>query len=106
MNAEQINGLIRTLLTAGGPIAGLLALYGLPADKVTAWLSIATIVLPPIFSFLWSLHEKRTDAQLARVEAMPGVKIGVDTSESSPAPQAAIDAANNPTRTKIESVTA
>ena len=102
MNSEQLTGLIRTLLAAGGPIAGLMALYGLPPDKVTAWVSLAAIVLPPIAAGIWSFVAKRTDAQLARVEAMPGVKIAVDTSAISQAPQAAKEAAADPSRPNVE----
>lgn len=85
MNNEQLTGLIRTLLAAGGPIAGLLALYGLPPDKVTAWLSLALVVLPPVVAGVWSLMSKRDASLAASASHVKGVEVVVDADHASTA---------------------
>lgn len=100
MNSEQFSGLIRTLLAAGGPLASLLAVYGLPPDKITAWLAVALAVLPPVAAGIWSWASKRDAAQVARIEAMPGLKLLVTNTETAPA--AAVKAAYDDNHPKVE----
>ncbi len=95
MNLDQIQSLIRTLLAAGGPIAALLVQYGLPADKVTIWLSLALAILPPIAAGVWGIVVKTDKAKVAAAGAMPGVSVIVDTSVASPASAGAQAAATD-----------
>ena len=92
-NLDQWLSLTRTLLAAGGPISGLLVLYGLPQDKATMWLSVALIVVPPIVSAVWGLLNKTDRNKLATVNAMPGVDVTVAPSASAGAKAAAQDPA-------------
>ncbi len=97
MNLDQWLGLIRTALAAGGPIAGLLTIYGLPQDKVTMWLGLALLIVPPIASGIWSWATKTDKAKVASAGAMPGVSVIVDTSVASPASAGAQAAAQDKT---------
>jgi hypothetical protein len=93
MNLDQIQSLIRTLLAAGGPIAALLVQYGMPQDKVSIWISIALVVLPPVVAAVWGIITKTDAAKVAAVGAMPGVSVIVAPSASAGAQAAAADKA-------------
>ncbi len=84
-NLDQILGLVRTLLAAGGPVAGLMTIYGFPENKTALWLGLASIVIPPVVSGVWSWATKTDKAKVAAAGAMPGVSVIVDTSTTSPA---------------------
>lgn len=92
MNLDQILVLVRTLLAAGGPISGLLVLYGLPQDKAAMWLSIALIIVPPFVSAVWGIINKTDKNKLAAAGLMPGVAVTVASNAS----DGAKDAANDP----------
>jgi hypothetical protein len=102
MNIDQILGLVRTLLAAGGPAAGILIAVGFPQDKVTLWIGIALSVIPPLVSAVWSGMVKTDKAKVAAAGAIEGVKVTVDTSENSPAPIGAQDAARDPSVPGVE----
>lgn len=70
MNLDQILSLVRTLLAAGGPISGLLVMYGMPGDKAALWLSVALIVVPPLVSAVWGVLNKTAANKVATVAAM------------------------------------
>ncbi len=91
MNLDQFLSLVRTLLAAGGPISGLLVLYGLPQDKTAMWLSIALIVIPPLASGIWGIVTKTDRAKVAAVGAMAGVTVNVTQDASDGAQAAAQD---------------
>jgi hypothetical protein len=96
MNLDQILGLVRTLLAAGGPVVGILTAYGFPQDKVALWVGIALTVISPIVSAVWSVLNKTAAAKVAAAGAIEGVTVKVDTSENSPAPIGAQEAARDP----------
>ncbi len=92
MNLDQILSLVRTLLAAGGPISGLLVIYGLPQDKAALWLSVGLIVIPPIISAIWGIVNKTDKAKVAAAGAMQGVTVTV----AADAPEGAKAAAQDP----------
>jgi hypothetical protein len=92
MNLDQFQSLIRTLLAAGGPIAGLLTLYGFPQDKTAMWLGLALAILPPIASAIWGILTKTDAAKVAAAGAMTGVQVTV-APNASPGAKAAAAAA-------------
>lgn len=100
-NLDQILGLVRTLLATGGPVAGLMTIYGFPGDKTALWLGLAGIVIPFTVSAVWSWVSKTDKAKVASAGAMPGVSVIVDTSTRSPASAGAQAAAND---TKVPGV--
>lgn len=71
-------GIIRILFAAGGPIGAWLLVHGLkPGDLDT--LQAFLIGGVPVLMMAWSWWSNRQGAQVARVEAMPGVKqVAVD----------------------------
>ncbi len=91
MNLDQWLGLIRTALAAGGPIAGLLTIYGLPQDKVTMWLGLALLIVPPIASGVWGVVNKTDKNKIAAAGAMEGVQVTVGPDAPLGARQAAAD---------------
>lgn len=93
MNLDQLLSLVRTLLAAGGPVAGLLTMYGMQESKVGMWLSLALIVVPPIISAVWGVLSKTDAAKVAAAGALPGVTVTV----APDAPLGARAAAADPT---------
>jgi hypothetical protein len=91
MNLDQVLSLIRTLLAAGGPIAALAVMYGMPGDKVAAWTSLALAILPPIASGVWGIMARTDAAKVASAGAMPGVNVTVAPTASPGAQSAAAD---------------
>jgi len=91
MNLDQILSLVRTLLAAGGPISGLLVMYGVPNDKATMWLSLALIIVPPVVSAIWGIASKTDKAKVAAAGAMEGVTVTVAPTASPGAQAAAQD---------------
>jgi hypothetical protein len=91
VNLDQVQALIRTLLAAGGPIAALAIMYGIPGDKVAAWTSLALAVLPPIAAGVWGVLSKTDAAKVASAGAMPGVNVTVSPTASPGAQAAAAD---------------
>ncbi len=71
MNQTQIESLLRILLAAGGPVAGLLTNYGMAPGQVNNWLTILLIVLPPLGSAIWGLYRNTDKQNVAKVAAMP-----------------------------------
>jgi len=93
MNLDQVLSLIRTLLAAGGPIAALAVMYGMPGDKVAAWTSLALAILPPVASGVWGIMARTDAAKVASAGAMPGVNVTVSPAASPGAQAAAADPA-------------
>lgn len=73
MNTDQFTSMLRVLLAAGGPVAGLLTNAGLNAGAVTNILTVALIVLPPIVSGIWGYVVHTDRSKLAAAAAVPGV---------------------------------
>lgn len=73
MNADQVTSLLRVLLAAGGPVAGLLANAGMAAGTVNNILTIALIVLPPLISAVWGYIIHTDKSKIAAAAAVPGV---------------------------------
>jgi len=93
VNLDQFLGLVRTLLAAGGPVAGLLTIYGFPQDKTALWLGLALAIVPPIATAVWGILAKTDAANVARVGAMPGVTVAVGPTASAGAQSVAADPA-------------
>lgn len=83
MNLDQFLGLVRTLLAAGGPVAGLFTIYGYPQDKVTLWLGLALAVIPPIAAGVWSMAAKTDRAKVTSASQVPGATVMVDPRKAS-----------------------
>lgn len=93
MNSDQLTSLLRVLLAAGGPVAGLLANAGLQAGMVNNILTIALIVLPPLSSAVWGYVVHKDANKIAAASNVPGVQsITIATN----APSAAASTAANP----------
>jgi hypothetical protein len=73
MNQDQINSLLRVLLAAGGPVAGLLANAGMEAGTINDVLTTALIVLPPLISLVWGLVTHTDHNTIAAAASVPGV---------------------------------
>jgi hypothetical protein len=91
MNLEQVQSLIRTLLAAGGPIGALLVSYGMPNEKVSYWISLALVVLPPVTAAVWGILNKTDKAIVTAAGAMQGVNVAVAPNASEGAKAAAAD---------------
>jgi len=92
-NLDQWLGLVRTLLAGGGPLAGLLIAYGMPADKVNMWLALGVAIVPMIIAGVWSWVIKTDSAKVTSVGAMPGVTVAVGPTASAGAQSVAADPA-------------
>ena len=73
MNQQQIESLLRILLAAGGPVAGLLVNWGVPAGQVNNYLTIALMVLPPAVSGVWGLMRNTHQQTITAAAGVPGV---------------------------------
>lgn len=76
MNTDQLWVLLRTLLSATGPIAALLIARGMPAEDVGLWSSLALALLafgPIVSQGVIGLMSKTDKSKLAAVNAMPDV---------------------------------
>lgn len=94
MNQEQLMSLLRALLAAGGPVAGLLANFGMQPGTVTNVLTIALIVLPPLISAVWGYLDHTDRAKIASAASVEGVtKIKIDPYATGGAAAAAADPA-------------
>lgn len=93
MNLDQLLSLLRTLLAAGGPVAGLMTIYGFPQDKTALWLGLALLIVPPIATAIWGVITKTDTAKLVSVGAMPGVTVAVGPGASAAAQAVAADPA-------------
>lgn len=91
MNLDQILGLVRTLLASGGPVAGLLTIYGYPQDKAALWLGLALAIVPPAVAAVWGILNKTDKAIVTTVGAMPGVEVKVAPNAPAGAQAAAAD---------------
>jgi hypothetical protein len=91
MNLDQILSLVRTLLAAGGPVSGLLVMYGHSQTKADLWLAVALIVIPPVVSGVWGIVTKTDKAKVAAAGAMQGVEVTVAPNASAGAKSAAQD---------------
>lgn len=100
-NSAQIAGQLRTLLAAGGPLAAIvLAKTGISASDYALYLEAALAIVPPLIAAAWSWWAKRDAAIVAHVESIPGVKLVVTNPNI--APTAAVDAAEDHSRFKVE----
>ena len=93
MNLDQFLSLVRTLLAAGGPVAGLLTIYGFPQDKTALWLGLALAIVPPIATAVWGILAKTDAAKVTAAGAMPGVTVAVGPTASAGAQSVAADPA-------------
>lgn len=94
LNQDQLTSLLRGLLAAGGPLAGLLINTGLQPTMVNNILAIALIVLPPIISIAWGVAAHSDEAKIAAAAAVPGVrKIAIVADANGGAATAAADPA-------------
>jgi len=73
MNQQQVESLLRILLAAGGPVAGLLVNWGVPTGQVNNYLTIALMVLPPLISGVWGLLRNTHKQTIADAASVPGV---------------------------------
>lgn len=86
MSADQIGGLIRTLL---GVVGGFILAKGWVSAEVWAWLTGGIVTAAPA---IWSWVKNRPAAIAASAQALPGVNV-TTTSAAGPAVQAAVAAA-------------
>ncbi len=85
MNQQQIESLLRILLAAGGPVAGLLVNWGVPSGQVNNYLTLALMILPPLISAGWG-HFRTTPSSLAvAADSVPGVSVTVNPLSASQA---------------------
>jgi len=73
MNQQQIESLLRILLAAGGPVAGLLVNWGVPSGQVNNYLTVALLVLPPVLAGVWGLLRNTHQQTIAAAASVPGV---------------------------------
>lgn len=83
MNQSQLESLLRVLLAAGGPVAGLLANWGLAPGAVNNWLTILLIVIPPVVSAIWGQLRHTDSATVLAAKAVPGAEVVVDPAKAS-----------------------
>jgi hypothetical protein len=94
MNSDQVTSLLRVLLAAGGPVAGLLANAGMAAGTVNNILTVALIVLPPLISAVWGFVVHTDQNKIAAAAAVDGVtQIRIDPLATGAAAAAAADSA-------------
>jgi hypothetical protein len=94
VNQQQIESLMRVLLAAGGPIAGLLVGWGVPTGQVNNYLTIGLIVLPPLVSAVWGLVKNTHSATALAAQGIKGVQVFIDPHA---APISVIETALKPT---------
>ena len=92
MNQQQIEGIIRWLLTAGGPLGSILVSKGASADTLNQITAIAIAVVPPLIALVWGQIRKSDKQLLAAASNVPGATVAVDTSFNSSASPGAIAA--------------
>lgn len=115
MNAEQIGGLLRNAGIIASALVALLGALGadpMLVEKISATagalgenataIGSALAMLASVVGVVYSTWIKSTSQQIKTVEAMPGVGLVVDPIA---APQAAIDAANDPLRIGVNLAT-
>jgi hypothetical protein len=98
MNSEIYLAPLRIII--GGICAWLATKYGLKGLDDPASITALTSIVVGIGMLVWSVVVHTNGAQLSRVEAMPGIKVVVDTKNTA-APDAAVVAAVDPARTKV-----
>lgn len=109
MNAEQLTGQLRTALAFGGPLAAvILSKTGWTQGDYELYLQAFLFFVPPLVAAAWSWWIKRDAAQItdaiATVENKTlGLKLVVTNDRV--APEAAVDASNDPNRPKVENAT-
>lgn len=93
-NQQQIESILRILLAAGGPVAGLLTNWGVPAGQINNWLTLALMILPPLIAGAWGLARNTHKQTIAAAAAVPGVaEIRVDDNATDGAKAAVQDSA-------------
>jgi hypothetical protein len=98
MNQEIYLGPLRIIV--GGICAWLATKYGLKGLDDPASIAALTSIVVGLGMLVWSIMAHTQGAQLSRVEAMPGIKVVVDTKNTA-APDAAVVAAVDPAHTKV-----
>lgn len=73
MNLDQLTSMLRVLLAAGGPIAGLMNNAGMNKGTVDNILTIALMVIPPLAAFVWGQLKHTDKNTIASAAAVPGV---------------------------------
>lgn len=84
LNQDQILGIVRALLAAGGPVAALLVQAGYPTGAVSTWLTIALVLIPPLISAVWSAASHTDASKALSASMLPGVKVEVSPLSASP----------------------
>lgn len=80
MNQQQLEGIIRWLLTAGGPLGSILISKGASADTLNQITAIALAVVPPLIALAWGQFRKTDKQILTAAATVPGASVRVDTS--------------------------
>lgn len=89
-NQQQIEGAIRWLFAAGGPI-GAVIVQKTNGDTLNQITALALYIVPPLIALIWSMFIK-TQANQAAALNIPGVQVVVDQKV---APSAVVAAAHN-----------
>lgn len=75
LNRQQIQDMLRTALSYGGPFGALIVYYtGVSADVYGMWLAVALLVLPPIVSWIWGYIQNRRSQQIAAIARLSPVE--------------------------------
>ena len=72
-NEQQIESFLRILLAAGGPVAGLMTNWGVPAGQINNWLTLSLMILPPLIAAVWGMIRNTHKQTIAAAAAVPGV---------------------------------
>jgi ABC-type antimicrobial peptide transport system permease subunit len=73
VNQDQITSLVRALLAAGGPVAGILVASGMEPGMVNSILAVAVAVIPLAISIIWGQAQHTDHAKIAAASKVPGV---------------------------------
>lgn len=94
MNTEQIKAVLQMLLGSGGPVAALLLSYGVPADKLTLWVNLALVIVPPALAMGWAAWDRTHKNTIKAASKVPGVsEVVIESGAKDGAAAAAADPA-------------
>jgi hypothetical protein len=87
---DQIMGILRALLAAGGPVAALLMSYGVSEQRANLWLTLALAIIPPVVAAVWSAISNSQAKLAVAASTVPGVTV---TANKDAAPTSVVAAA-------------